>query len=163
MGCSRWIYIFSYPPTIPKGKQHCTNFLPTLSGWQYHPSKLGRLRNISHGKQFVTHVMMKWSRTSHTIQLVQWLACKDYVSYQNGYEADKKGNKEDPNAIEMHCSANRAAQRQQLVGGLSHFCVHQETPVGRNRAAWALAMTQKWWGCFREKHETYPCFWLKFW
>lgn len=55
--------------------------------------------------------MMKWGRTFPTIQLVQWLACKDYVSYQNGYEADQKGNKEDPNAIEMHCLANRATQR----------------------------------------------------
>lgn len=61
--------------------------------------------------------------------------CKDYVSYQNGYEADQKGNKEDPNAIEMHCTANGATQGLRLVGGHGYFCVHQETSVGRKGRA----------------------------
>jgi len=66
---------------------------------------------------------------------VQQLACKDYVSYQNGYEADQKGNEEDPNAIEMHRTANRATQGLRLVGGHGCFRVHQETSAGRKGTA----------------------------
>lgn len=91
-----------------------------------------------------------------------WLVCKDCVSYQNGNEADQKGNKEDPNAIEMHHTANRATQGLRLVGWHGYFRVHQETSVGEKEQPellpWLISS-----GAVSEMCEAYPCFWLKFW
>lgn len=138
--------IFSPRPPLQKGKQHHTVLPLILPGCWYHPSKRWKRANLL--------TLIIW---------VQRLVCRDYISYQNCYEADQKGNEEDPNAIEMHRMANRATQGLRLVGGHGYFRVHQETSVGRKGTASAPAVTHKQWGCFRETREAYPCFWLKFW
>lgn len=110
-----------------------------LSGRWHHPSKTWKTDEHAHK---VTSYSCKDEKGQNFSSFTP-LACKDHVSYQNGYEADQKGNEEDPHTIEMHHTANGAVQRQWLGGGHSCLCVHQETSVGGKGTDGALAVPQK--------------------